>query len=478
MNTQATPPPVAYTRSASPVVETARAAGRLAGIFAIGCMLAGGATYEHSMAEERAERRDQVGDELAQGIGGAQTVVGPLLYVEVLHKQTKVQPDVWSGPNVVHQKPAVTEFTERFVVAPEELHTTAHTQTSLRHRGVFDVPAYSASSSSEVRWKMPERVLKQAALDGVMLKDEVSIANSKVIFSVSSPDGLEELPLIRAGGADLRLEPGDLVGLGAGTWQHAALPKGALESGVLTGQMQTRFQGTRGTSWTPVAAMQSVDLTGNWSSPKFDGLKLPRANEVRADGFMASWATVPASRQIAALTVLGETDTFSRGDSNRSFGVQFFQPVDIYAFCVRSTKYGMMFVLVTLGGLMLVEALTKRRVSLGAHALVGTSLSLFFVLLLAYAEHIGFGRAYAVASAACVFVNGAFLMHVLRSKKIGSAFAATLAGVYGAMYVMLRSEDSALLMGSSLLFVFVTLAMFLVRNMMADRSPAQHAAQM
>lgn len=475
MNTLPPTPSAPHKRSS--VEDGARTVARLFGMAAIACVLGGGIAFEHSIADERADRRDEVGNEIANGIGDAQTVWGPLLFLEVSHHHQVVGDTVWVGGVAKVGPPQFVDVVERHVVAPEELRISARVDTETRHRGVFEIPVYLASSVASVMWRMPEEVLRPHKLTAQLLKDEAKLQTVRVLYSVSSAEGLVDLPKLRAAGVEKHLEPTSAPGLPDGAWMAASLPVEALASGTLTGDLQARMQGTRSVSWAPVAAMQTVDLSGNWPNPKYDGVKLPQRGEQNAQGFKATWSTVPASRQVSAHKLLKDDELFPvpRGegasDMSRSFGVRFFQPVDIYALCVRATKYGMMFVLVTLGGLLLVEAVTKRRVSLGAHMLVGTSLSLFFVLLLAYAEHIGFGRAYMVAALACLLVNASFLGRVLRSKRIGLAFGATLSAVYGAMYVMLRSEDSALLMGSSLLFVLVSLAMFLVRNTMgAERS--------
>lgn len=436
---------------------------RYAGLFALACMLAVGIAYEREIAEERAGRRDEVGNEIASGVGGPVTLVGPLLYVELEHKRT--------FKSVDSKPPVVGEWTDKHVIAPDTMKVQARTNTTRRHRGVFDIPVFDASATADTQFKLPKDFLKAHPPQDA--KEEVRIAAARLVFWSSSNEGLVELPTLRQGAVNKRM---DIDAAGGAGWYSAALDPQVLEGGTLSASLEYHLQGSRQIGWTPVAAEQKLELYGDWSSPSFFGSRLPIANQVRPDGYMASWATMPSLRRIAADAIVSQSNEqkfayLGEIEHLDALGVRFVEPVDLYALCVRATKYGMMFVMVTIGGLLLVEALTKRRLSIAAHGLVGASLSLFFVLLLAYAEHIGFGKAYGVASAACLLVNSAFLSRVLGSLKIGAMLGAVLGAVYTAMYVMLRSEDSALLMGSSLLFLLVSGAMFLLRGALSAGAP-------
>lgn len=96
--------------------------------------------------------------------------------------------------------------------------------------------------------------------------------------------------------------------------------------------------------------------------------------------------------------------------------------------------------------------------------LTGFSLVMFFLLLFALSEHLGFAFAYLVAAAACVLLNGYYVSHVLGGARQGAGFGIALAGLYGLLYGILASEDYALLMGSLLVFGLLTAAMVLTRR--------------
>jgi inner membrane protein len=98
------------------------------------------------------------------------------------------------------------------------------------------------------------------------------------------------------------------------------------------------------------------------------------------------------------------------------------------------------------------------------YLLVGLALALFFLLLLALAEHLGFGLAYALAAGACIALIGYYLSGVLGGAKRGLGLAALLGVLYGALYGLLQSEDHALLLGAVLLFGVLAATMVLTRR--------------
>src|SRR4029450_6930427 len=110
---------------------------------------------------------------------------------------------------------------------------------------------------------------------------------------------------------------------------------------------------------------------------------------------------------------------------------------------------------------------------------VGAALVLFFVLLLAFAEVIGFTLAYLVASAAIIGLNTAYSAAVPKSWRPALLIGGLLTGLYGVLYVLLSLEAFSLLIGSLMLFVALAAVMYLTRNLNwgGTPAPAEEAAQ-
>ena len=96
--------------------------------------------------------------------------------------------------------------------------------------------------------------------------------------------------------------------------------------------------------------------------------------------------------------------------------------------------------------------------------MIGAALVLFFLLLLSLAEHLAFGAAYALASAACIGLLAYYLRHVLGGWRAALVMSSLLVALYGVLYSILLSEDNALLLGSLLLFGVLATVMTVTRR--------------
>jgi inner membrane protein len=99
------------------------------------------------------------------------------------------------------------------------------------------------------------------------------------------------------------------------------------------------------------------------------------------------------------------------------------------------------------------------------YLLVGLSLATFYLLLLALSEHLGFAVSYAVAAAALVALIATYIAGATNNRKAAWSMGAALAACYGVLYVILLSEDYALLFGSLLLFVILAGLMLATRRL-------------
>jgi inner membrane protein len=103
-------------------------------------------------------------------------------------------------------------------------------------------------------------------------------------------------------------------------------------------------------------------------------------------------------------------------------------------------------------------------VSAVEYLLMGAALILFFVLLLAFAEVIGFTLAYILASAAIAGLNTAYSAAVLGSWRRAWFIGGLLIGLYAVLYILLSLEAFSLLIGSLLLFAALAGVMYATRR--------------
>jgi inner membrane protein len=130
----------------------------------------------------------------------------------------------------------------------------------------------------------------------------------------------------------------------------------------------------------------------------------------------------------------------------------------------RSIKYNFIFLVLTFAVFWLFEVISPVRVHPLQYLLVGTAMSLFYLLQLALSEHIGFQSAYLTASGAVVVMITSYSVAVLRANRRGGIIGLTQIALYGYLYIVLAHQDYALLIGSLGLFIFLAIVMFLTRK--------------
>ena len=187
-------------------------------------------------------------------------------------------------------------------------------------------------------------------------------------------------------------------------------------------------------------------------------------------GFEARWRVsslvTQARSQVAAQFAASSTAEAgpAAGPAPQSFDVSLVEPLNVYALSERAVKYGLLFIGLVLLAAFTIEQLRALRLHPVQYALVGLSIALFFLLLLALSEKMPFGAAYATAAGAGVSLLVAYFSAVLGGWRAGLAFGGYVALLYAALYGLLVSEDNALLLGALLTFGLLAVLMLATRR--------------
>lgn len=97
-----------------------------------------------------------------------------------------------------------------------------------------------------------------------------------------------------------------------------------------------------------------------------------------------------------------------------AFNVNVTTPADRYQLTDRATKYAILLISLTFMAFFVFESLTQCRLHPMQYLLVGLSLVMFYLILLALSEHIGFTPSWIVASLIGALINGVYLNAVLK----------------------------------------------------------------
>lgn len=135
-----------------------------------------------------------------------------------------------------------------------------------------------------------------------------------------------------------------------------------------------------------------------------------------------------------------------------------------YRMIIRSIKYGMILVLMIFTSFFLSEILQKWLIHPMQYLLVGAALCVFYLLLLSFAEHIGFVAAYAIGAIACIGLLYWYLHFVLFNRKGVLLMVGLLILAYSIMFILLKMQQYNLLVGSCLLFSTLCAVMYCTRH--------------
>ncbi len=392
--------------------------------------------------------------------GGAQILSGPQLVIPVERTVTKYssRPKVHATTGVVLLGEDGAPLTERFAeevtelaapvfLYPEQFDVDLTTSAQIRKRGIFEVPVYQAQSKFAFDFK-PDDAEREIGETEVLLWEKATLR-----MSVSSNRALRGTALLRSGAAAFTLEPFDRGnGIEAAVGDPRGLPAFGLE---------LDFNGAQYLHIAPVGRNSSVRIASDWPHPSFDGAFLPDARAVTDSGFEAEWRIPHLAR---SLPQASRDDPDFSARSEFAFGVTYLRPNDFYQKAYRAARYGILFISLTFLTILLVEKGREKPVHPVQYLLVGLAQSLFVLLMVAYAELIGFALAYAVSAGAVVVLLTAYGWIGLKLGARTLVLGAVLVVIYAVLYLILHSADYALMAGSTLAFLALALTMFATRN--------------
>ena len=98
------------------------------------------------------------------------------------------------------------------------------------------------------------------------------------------------------------------------------------------------------------------------------------------------------------------------------------------------------------------------------YALVGIAQTIFYLLLLSFAEHLGFDWSFLIAGVSTIVLLSVNTEWVFRSRQLALRSLAVFTALYAFIYVLLRVEAYALLVGAIASFAAVAVAMYITRD--------------
>lgn len=436
-----------------------------------------------NLVDERRDREQAVSTEIAIKWGMEQVITAPVLavpfdsFLESTKKDNK-------GKDVV-----VTTIEEDWVfLLPDKNVIKTEIKPESLQRGIYNAVVYNAD------------IQLSGSFSGYTLKDlpvpeeSMKWSKAKLVFGIHDVKGLSSNPemefgankyLLKMNNQNFRLFPNNMV---------ADIPLIDLNSSKASFLIKLGIRGSKSINFLPLANQTNIEANGKWSNPSFNGGYLPEDRYVTEQRFEAKWGIPSFARKLPVqwistnsylysfssnyivdkdyyddLTSVVTAESvgynelsgavFERMTENDMVQINFLPEVNNYQKINRVAKYGILIIVLTFTSLFFIEIIKKQRVHIIQYILIGAAMVLFYSLLLAISEHLGFNLAYFVAAVATIILIASFIKMITKNSKTALLFIGILGLFYSFIFVLMQLRDYSLIVGTIGVFVILAVLM-------------------
>ena len=421
------------------------------------------------LVSERQQRQQNAVSEVDSHWAGPQTITGPVIGIPYFDS--------------IADNGAKQTVKRWAYFLPDRLNIQTRLVPGKRYRGIYQVVVYVAEM--DLRGSFNGLHLQELGLSAAdMLWKEAT-----VFFDLSNVQGLNEDLVIHWNSPDAAgagnpsgasNASGDLTLMAAkiSTDQFKSPLTAPLPAWIASAEEQNnpiknlefsstiRVKGSGDLLFVPVGRETTISASSSWSDPSFTGTVLPDLRTVKDSGFIADWKVLALHGKFPQQWKKDEYNL-----NSAAFGVDLVIPVDVYQQTTRSVKYAILVIVLTFTAFLLMEWVYDLAIHAIQYVLVGFALCVFYTLLLSLAEYLGFDRAYMIAAVATIGLISWYVGSMLRSPKTALFIALILAVQYGFIFILIQSQDYALLMGSIGLFIILALVMYFSRKIKWEKIP-------
>jgi len=444
-------------------------------IMSIPVMFIGAISYERSSSAR------QVVSEVSERYGGEQKALGPILSI----------------PYRIEGRDNRSGETGYYIFyADDGVIDVSDVTVETKQQSLYKVPVYTARGNWNANFKdilsRFEKTGLELDLDKAKLLVSVSNvrglksdiyaknrAGSKRIFVPAQFEGSDQnaVPAVREYDADgtVRIVKPAIPGIKynhvprIGTWLSVDVGDWLQADGDFKVSADITLSGAGSLSLPPFAKSTHVKMQSNWPHPGFTGEFTPLTRNITEDGFSAEWNMPYLSRGIADQ---GRAHQVLNGLERNQVSVKFVNKASPYQTVNRALKYSILFIGLVFLSYFLFEIIVAVPVHPAQYILIGLAQAIFYLLLLAFAERIGFSPAFMIAAFMTILITSFYAGAVFKDKSYAIKSGVVFTLVYGLLFVLMRIEDFALMIGALASFVAIAATMYLTRNMdwYGDRS--------
>lgn len=409
-------------------------------------------------------------NEIAKSWSNAQTLQGPILTIPYHY-------DYFEFNKEGTQKKLKTKI-EYLHLLPSTLNIKSTIKPQIRYRGIYEGVVYESFEKIEGSFE---------ALDFAKLgieREKFVFDKARLSFGISDLRGIK-------GGIELLFDSQrydfnpstDSLSIGKFLRNSISSPIRLNPETLSKFSFNLYLNGSKKLFFLPYGKLTNVAINSTWTTPKFSGDFLPDSREINEKGFSAHYKVVDLNRaypqifkgdEIALLFPTLEKEPnydpyrgryhYTKAHEQTSFGVELKIPVDYYQKSSRSINYAILFIALTFLVFFFVEIFNRKKIHPFQYILVGLSLVMFFLLLISLSEHIGFDRAYGIATVLTISSIVLYAKNIFENLRLSATLAGILTLLYGFIYILLQLEDYSLLIGTLMLFVILLIVMYISKD--------------
>jgi inner membrane protein len=388
-----------------------------------------------SLITDRQSYRQEAVNEISKSWAGVQTIAGPMITVS-----RKVEKTDGKGNKYF-------VFKDDYYL-PETLKIDVEVMPEKRYKGIYEVMLYKS------------KIKMSGTLNLSNLKEKFpseKFDESYISFNITDLRGIQKDAELNLNGKKYKLTPGlkDKV-FQNGFYSDLDLSKQDLPQNF---EIELELNGMENLEFVPLGKFTEVNMKSSWNNPSFEGAFLPLSREITEDGFTAQWKVNYFNRSYPQEWKNQTYDPFTS-----AFGVKLLVPVDEYQKTMRTSKYGIMIIVLTFLSFFMIELFSKKVIHPIQYLLVGLALIIFYSILLAISEYILFQYSYLISSLLIIALIGFYAKSIYQSTQISILVTGMLMMFYGFMYVILQLQDYSLLIGTIALFIILAAIMFFTRK--------------
>ena len=399
------------------------------------------------LISERSETASEATTEVQNKWSSSQLVTGPFIsipcyenYEETYYENGATKIRVKKVKNYIH-------------ILPELLDITGNVETEELSRGLYDIVVYKTPLVLKGKFIIPEH------FETTILPEDIALQHATLNLGISDLRGISEQITVDWGKETLQFNPGlpsDFIlssGVSSVLPQHQKLQAGdSIEFSI-----QLQLKGSESIQFSPFGKTTQIHLTSNCTTQSFTGAFLPENREITNSGFTADWKVLNLNRNYPQVFT---SNQYHNEEELSSFGVNLLLPVQQYQQSMRSVKYASLIIILTFVISFFVEVMQKKNIHPFQYLLIGLGLCLFYTLLIAISEHLGFNLAYLISAIMTIILLTLYMRGILKIRKTAFTIGGLLALLYLYIFVLIQMETYALLAGSLGLFIILAVIMY------------------